>query len=181
MGTKGADTETAKGRWPGDQTTRGTNEREQKEDGKQEAGEDEAGRTTQRVTQVGGDRQADRRRHTIRQYCAAGLPWGSAVVRLYRLHCRGCKLIPGQRLRPHKMRGIAKKKKELRRHIQLRGFLVVERERAEQWEKHSTQDTSQGTHAGAAGVSSGWAWSGAQVVRSHTQCSARRQAERSPA
>ena len=62
MGTKGADTETAKGRWAGDQTTEGQIRGEQRGRWETNRGRWRRQNDPERVTQVGGDRQAGRRK-----------------------------------------------------------------------------------------------------------------------
>lgn len=49
----------------------------------------------EKVTQVGGDRQADRQRlYNLGNTVQQDFPEGSAVVKTLLLHCRGCKFDP---------------------------------------------------------------------------------------
>ena len=77
MGTKRADTETAKGRWPGDQTTEGQIRGEQR--GRWETNRGKWGRQIdpERVMQVGGDRQAGKRKaHSLGNTVLQDFPGG---------------------------------------------------------------------------------------------------------
>ena len=112
MGTKGADTETAKGRWPGDQTTEGQMRGEQKGRWETNRGRWHRQNDPERVTQVGGDRQADRRKaHNLGNTVQQDFPGQVQWLRLYRSIAGGASLIPGQGTKTSQDEGHSQKEK----------------------------------------------------------------------
>ena len=97
MGTKGADTETANGRWAGDQTTEGQIRGEQRGRWETNRGRWRRQNDPERVTQVGGDRQAGRRKaHSLGNTVLQDFPGQVQWLRLYPSIAGGASLIPGQ-------------------------------------------------------------------------------------